>query len=144
MSNIADKKHQVWLKSLNNSSNDVDQLVEKITKAISFKYKEDKTVPGLTVAYLKNGFYCSIIRYNGAFAKDKLVVCHARAATLELCLKDLSETFLALPSSLKDPVQELKDFLKVSKSSTDQKDDSVNIEKLIIDSRKRLLKNDAF
>jgi hypothetical protein len=91
-----------------------EQLVDKLTKAISYKYKEDKTAPGLTVAALKRGFYCSVVRYGGAFGRDKKVVCNAKADTLDKALKDVATKFLNLNDSPKDPVQELDDLVKVS------------------------------
>jgi hypothetical protein len=91
-----------------------DQLVDKLTKAISFKYKEDKTVPGLTVAALKNGFYCSVVRYGGAFGRDKKVICSAKADTLDKVLKGVATKFLSLNDMPKNPVQELGDLVKGS------------------------------
>jgi hypothetical protein len=91
-----------------------EQLVDKLTKAISFKYKEDKTVPGLTVASLKKGFYCSIVRYGGAFGKDKKVLCSAKADSLDQALKSVATKFLDLDDSPQNPVQELNTLVKGS------------------------------
>lgn len=88
-----------------------DQLVDKITKAISHKYKEDKTAPGLTIASLKKGFYCSVVRYGGAFGRDKKVVCNAKANTLAEALKGVAVMFLTLNDTPKDPVQELSELV---------------------------------
>lgn len=89
-----------------------EQLIDKITKAISFKFREDKTAPGLTVASLKKGFYCSVVRYGGAFGKDKKVVCKAKGDTLDAALKSVANEFLALAPAPKDPVQELDDLVR--------------------------------
>lgn len=91
-----------------------EQLVDKLTKAISFKFKEDKTAPGLTVASLKRGFYCSVIRYGGAFGRDKKVVCNAKADTLDAALQAVATKFLSLDVGPKDPVQELSELVKKS------------------------------
>lgn len=89
-----------------------DQLMEKLVKAVSFKFREDKTAPGVTTSALKKGFYCSVVRYSGAFAKGKQVVCHARGDDLPTALKTLASTFVALSSQPKDPVQELGDLVR--------------------------------
>lgn len=89
-----------------------DQLMQKLTDAISYKYKEDKTAPGLTTSRLKKGYYCSVVRYDGAFAKGKQVVCSARGDDLNSALKSLATTFVALAVEPKNPVQELDDLVK--------------------------------
>jgi hypothetical protein len=88
-----------------------DQLMDKLIKAVSFKFKEDKTAPGVVVSALKKGYYCSVVRYGGAFAKDKKVVCHARGDDLPTTLKSLANTFVTLSAQPKDPVQELGDLV---------------------------------
>ncbi len=89
-----------------------DQLMDKLTSAVSYKFKEDKTSPGVTVARLKKGYYCSVVRYGGAFAREKKVVCNARGDDLSTALKNLATTFVAMSSLPKDPVQELSDMVK--------------------------------
>jgi len=91
-----------------------EQLINKLTKAISFQFKEDKTAPGLTIAALKKGYYCSVVRYNGAFAKDKIVFCHAKGKTMDEALKVVAAQFLK-SSVKKNPVKELNDLVKTSK-----------------------------
>lgn len=88
-----------------------DQLMDKLTKAVSFKFREDKTAPGVTISALKKGYYCSVVRYSGAFAKGKQVVCHARGDDLPTALKSLANTFVAVSAQPKDPVQELGDLV---------------------------------
>ena len=87
------------------------ELIDKLTKAISFQYKTDKTTPGLQIASLKNGYYASIVRYNKPFGKDKSVVCKARADSLNGALKELAFEFMKLQVRQKDPVDQLNDFL---------------------------------
>jgi hypothetical protein len=90
-------------------------LIDKLTKAISYRYRDDKTAPGLTVSALKKGYYCSVIRYEGAFARDKVVVCKAKADTLTVALNDLTTQFLGAQVTPKDPVQDLRDsFIKTN------------------------------
>ena len=88
-----------------------DQLMDKLIKAVSFKFREDKTSPGITVSALKKGYYCSVVRYPGAFARDKKVVCNVKAATLPAALKELTTKFLCLSPAVKDPIEELKDLV---------------------------------
>ncbi len=91
----------------------VEILLEKITKAIAFQYATDKTAPGLTVANLKNGdFYCSIVRYSGAFAKDKKVVCSARGTDLSVALEGVAREFLTAINIPVDPVHDLDSFVR--------------------------------
>lgn len=88
-----------------------DQLMDKLIKAVSFKYIDDKTSPGVTVSSLKRGYYCSVVRYDGAFAKGKMVVCAARGETLSDTLRELATKFLAASPQVKNPIQELNDVL---------------------------------
>jgi len=85
-----------------------EQLIDKLTKAISFKFKEDKTAPGLTVSALKKGYYCSIVRYEGPFARNKVVVCKAKGKTLPEALNELTTTFLTAQDNPTDPIQDLR------------------------------------
>jgi hypothetical protein len=52
-----------------------------------------------------------VVRYSGAFAKGKQVVCHARGDDLGTALKSLANTFVAISAQPKDPVQELGDLV---------------------------------
>lgn len=86
-----------------------DELMDKLIKAVSYKYSEDKTAPGIVVSSLKRGqYYCSVVRYSQAFAKGgKQVVCNARGSDLPATLKELANKFLKIAARPKDPVQEL-------------------------------------
>lgn len=84
-----------------------EQLINAITQAVSYKFRDDKTAPGLTVSALKKGYYCSIVRYDGPFARDKKVVCKAKADTLQGALRDVADQFLNNDKAPRDPVQEL-------------------------------------
>lgn len=92
---------------------DIKQLVNKLTKAISYNYRADKTAPGLTISFVRNSYYCSVVRYKNAFAKDKVVVCKSTAASLETALNDLTKQFLDLHDEAIDPVQELRNSFTI-------------------------------
>jgi hypothetical protein len=95
-----------------------EQLMDKLTKAITFQYKTDATAPGVTVSSLKTGeYYCSVVRWAGV-AKNakKTVVCKARGTSLDSTLKDLAQQFLNLNQAPRDPVQELGELVKPSKT----------------------------
>ncbi|SRR5258708_5320866 len=83
-------------------------LIDKLTKAISYRYRDDKTAPGLTVSALKKSYYCSVVRYEGAFARDKVVVCKAKADSLQGALNDLTTQFLGTQDAPVDPIQDLR------------------------------------
>lgn len=89
-----------------------EQLISAITQAVSYKFRDDKTAPGLTVSALKKGYYCSIVRYDGPFARDKKVVVKAKADTLDGALREVATQFLNSNAAPKDPVQELGDLLR--------------------------------
>lgn len=83
-------------------------LIDKLTKAVSHRYRDDKTAPGLTVSALKKGYYCSVVRYEGPFARNKVVVCKAKGDSLSATLKDLTTQFLNDQTGPVDPIQELR------------------------------------
>lgn len=85
--------------------------MDKLTKAVSYYYKNDKTSPSIIISSLKTGFYCSVVRYEGAFAKEKKVICNARGATISSALKELAGKFLDVSAAPKDPVQELNNLV---------------------------------
>lgn len=89
-----------------------EQLIDAITQAVSYKFREDKTAPGLTVSALKKGYYCSIVRYDGPFARDKKIVCKAKADSLQEALRSVADQFLNNDQAPKDPVQKLDALLR--------------------------------
>jgi len=91
---------------------DTQMLLDKLTNAISFKFKEDMTSPNLTISRLKKGYYCSVVRFSGAFAKGKTVVCKAEDTTLEGALVKVAKQFLTTANVVRDPMQELGDMVK--------------------------------
>lgn len=90
-------------------TNDVTQLIDKLTNAVSFKFKEDGTSPGVTISKLRHGYYCSVVRYtkSGATGQKKVVVCKAEASNLEDAVKSVAVAFLKVASPQPDPIQEL-------------------------------------
>jgi hypothetical protein len=89
-------------------TSDVTQLIDKLTNAVSFKFKDDATSPNLTISKLRHGYYCSVVRYskNGAIQK-KVVVCKATASNLEDAVKTVVTEFLKVAQPQPDPLQEL-------------------------------------
>jgi len=89
-------------------TSDVSQLIDKLTNAVSFKFKDDATSPNLTISKLRTGYYCSVVRYSkqGA-AQKKVVVCKATAANLEDAVKSVVTAFLKVAVPTPDPLQEL-------------------------------------
>jgi len=86
-------------------TSDVSQLIDKLTNAVSFKFKDDATSPNLTISKLRTGYYCSVVRYSkqGA-AQKKVVVCKAMQSRVWsplslkwLCLRQiLSKSWISL------------------------------------------------
>lgn len=85
-------------------------LIEKITKAITFVYKSDGTVPGLTIATLPhNGsFYVSVVRW---VSGEKEVVCSNSNKNLNEALIGLSGKFLVEVLPPINPLDDLSEFL---------------------------------
>ena len=96
-------------------------LLDKLTKAIAFAYKTDKTAPGVTVAALPKGqYYCSVVRYDSAFGKGKKVVCSAQGDTIGAAVKATADLFLirfVKPVKIKDPLEELDDQLAADRKA---------------------------
>lgn len=87
---------------------DVETLIENITKALSFKYPNDKWMPGVTIAYLNNRtFYVSLVRY----CPGKKVIVKSSHAELLNVLEDVAKKFLNLSgdSCKPTPIDILRD-----------------------------------
>jgi hypothetical protein len=84
-------------------------LIDKLTSAISYKFKDDGTRPNLTISRLRKGYYCSVVRFpKGAKdTKNKIVVCKAEADSLDAALKGVTMAFLVFADHQPDPIQEL-------------------------------------
>lgn len=87
---------------------DVFQLLDTLTNAVSYKFKDDGTSPNVTVSKLRHGYYCSVVRYakQGATQK-KTVVCKAEASTLADAVTGVATQFLKVAQPNPDPVQAL-------------------------------------
>ena len=88
---------------------DTLELIDKLTNAVSFKFKDDATSPNLTISKLRNGqYYCSVVRYakTGAVQK-KVVVCKSTTPNLEDSVKNVVNAFLKIAQPAPDPLQEL-------------------------------------
>jgi hypothetical protein len=53
-----------------------------------------------------------VIRYSGAFAKGKVVVCKAEADSLDAALKSVAMAFIIFADSKPDPLQELNNLVR--------------------------------
>jgi hypothetical protein len=87
-----------------------NQIIAKITKAITHAFKSDGTAPGLTVAWLTHNqsFYVSVIRW---IEGEKTVVCSAQHADLKTALFEVAGKFLAAHPPVKSPVEELAEMV---------------------------------
>lgn len=95
-------------------------LLDRLTKAVCFKYSDDPTRPGVTISFLRDGqYYCSVVRYvKNATTKifTKKVVCNSTGPTLDVALKTTADKFLsAKTDGPKSPVDELSDLLRSGK-----------------------------
>jgi len=87
-----------------------DQIIAKITKAITHAFKTDGTAPGLTVAWLSHNqsFYVSVVRW---IEGEKVVACSAQNAELNTALFELAGKFLVAHPPVKSPVEELAEMV---------------------------------
>ena len=93
---------------------DTQELIEKLTNAVSFKFKEDGTRPNLTISRLRTGYYCSVVRFpkDAPKGKTKVVVCKAEANTLAVAVEKVAMAFLKIADPQPDPLQELASQIK--------------------------------
>ena len=90
-----------------------DQIIAKITKAITHAFKTDGTAPGLTIAWLSHNqsFYVSVVRW---IEGEKTVFCSAQNADLNTALFELAGEFLAAHPLIKSPMEELAELVSQS------------------------------
>ena len=90
------------------------ELIDKLTNAISFKFKEDGTSPNLTISRLRKGYYCSVVRFpkDAPKGKTKVVVCKAEADTQVQAVEKVAVAFLKVADPQPDPLQQLADAAK--------------------------------
>jgi hypothetical protein len=98
-------------------STDVLDILDKLTTAVSFHFKQDGTKPNVTISKLKNSYYGSVVRYPG---KEKKVVCKAESPTLAELIPNLAKAFLIVAAkSPIDPLQELFASVKAGVAADD-------------------------
>jgi hypothetical protein len=101
-------------------STDVLDILDKLTNAVSFHFKQDGTKPNVTISKLKNSYYGSVVRYPG---KEKKVVCKAESPTLAELIPNLAKAFLIVAAkSPIDPLQELFASVKAGLAADDSDD----------------------
>jgi hypothetical protein len=90
-------------------TNDVIQLIDKLTNAVSYTFKEDGTSPNITISKLRHGYYCSVVRYTKqSGAQKKIIVCKAEASTLKEVIQNVAGAFLKVAQPQQDPLHDLK------------------------------------
>lgn len=90
-----------------------EELMEKLTAAVSFKYKESHPAPSVLTSKLPNGkFYASVVKYSSHTDKD--VMHKSTRDTLRECVEDLAEQLLATTVVKRNPMDELSDFVRKS------------------------------
>ena len=104
--------------SINLSSHmSIEEMIKLITDAIQFKFKGDKTAPGLTIARLKNGeMYVSVVRFNAPFGKDKRVEYKARNHDLIASLYDIARQITNQDVET-NPIDQLTRYISVGSVS---------------------------
>lgn len=86
------------------------ELLEKLTKAVSFQYP-GKCAPNVLTSYLPNKtWYVSINQYEDS-AEDKKVMHKARNTSLLHALKDVSNQLLKSVVKDRDPLDDLNFYL---------------------------------
>ena len=75
--------------------------MEELLKSVQAAYAEDSSGAGLSIAWLADTeeYYASVVRYAERFGRGKQVICSARSADLESCLRGLREQWEALHAS---------------------------------------------
>ncbi len=84
-----------------------EQLLLKLTAAVSYHYNTDPIKPGLVFSMLKNNeCYCSIVRY-GKTSQDKIVIFSAKGPSFKNVLDSVAIDFLNMLRSLDaNPIDE--------------------------------------
>lgn len=109
----------IYWKNKEDKMSNVQEVIDKLTNAISYKFKDDGTSPGLTISRLKQGqYYCSVVRYpsGAASKKNKVVVCKAEASTLEDAVKGVAVAFLVHADYKPNPIEALAELAGTPKA----------------------------
>ena len=91
-----------------------DQLLQSLSKAVSYTFRKDGTSPGVLVSTLKDGsVYASIVRYGAGvgFKSGKKVVCKCNASDVETALKSLTDEFLKVAQPEPNPLDKLRELV---------------------------------
>lgn len=94
---------------------DTIQLINKLTNAVSYNFKEDGTSPNITISKLRKGYYCSVVRFtkNAKTKKHgKVVVVSAKGDTLDQALNQVAISFLKAFQPERNPLLELADAME--------------------------------
>ena len=91
---------------------EIDQLLVKLSKAVSYAFRKDGTCPGVLVSTLKDGdIYVSIVRYGSQFPSGKKIVCKFQASNLKTALLEVSNEFVNEIKLDNNPIDDLRDAL---------------------------------
>ena len=91
----------------------MENMIDKLSAAVSFYFKSDSTSPGIVVSTLKNKqVYASIVRYGSKFEKGKQVVCNVKAPTVNEAVTLLSKRFVEYTSEIDTPTNPLESLKK--------------------------------
>lgn len=93
----------------------VEGLIGKLTDAVAHQYRDDKTSAGIVISKLKNGYYCSVVRYSESFGKE--VICRSKAPTMFEAVQKVSEEFVKKAHEV-NPVDHLRHYLQGPSVST--------------------------
>ncbi len=90
----------------------MENMLNKLSAAVSFYFKDDAIRPGVVISTLRNNsVYASVVRYNNAWVKGKKVVCNVTAPSLDGAISLLSKRFveyMAEEQATTNPVEILK------------------------------------
>lgn len=96
----------------------LDNLLENLSKAVSYTFRKDGTRPGVLVSTLRNGhIYASVVRYGSGegFKSGKMVVCKCTASDVTAAISGLSEQFLNITQPEPNPVDILRTSIQRGK-----------------------------
>lgn len=89
--------------------------LNKLSRAVSYAYKEDAICPGIVISTLKNGsVYASVVRYGNdeGFRNGKKVVCKCTSSDIESAILVLSDIFLDYLGETTNPIEILRESRK--------------------------------
>lgn len=69
-------------------------MMEKLIKAVVEYYDRDLTKASVVSSFVDDKYYVSIVRYNGSYARDKVVICSVTEHDLSEAYTQLSYAWL--------------------------------------------------